>query len=132
MNTYYEIKGTVDGEEEILFGSFDKSDCTYELESEKEGWKSEGYKKIKIVSREEAAEPDTEVYGEDFVALVKAESEGYEVGGELGELYLAMDRANKAMLLATRGMSPMDSVDDSSYKDAKLAYRAYWDAVDGQ
>ena len=62
MNTYYEITAKIDEQEEVLFGSFEKSDCTYELEAEKEGWKAEGFKSIKITSRKTEEAPDTEVY----------------------------------------------------------------------
>jgi len=70
MNTYYEIKAYIDGQEEVLFGSFEKSDCTYELEAEKDGWKAEGFKSIKITSRKTEEEPDTEVYGLESALLI--------------------------------------------------------------
>ena len=63
-NTYYELIGTIDGESEILFGSFDREDCAYEQDAERDTWKADGYKGIKIVSREVAEEPDPEVYGQ--------------------------------------------------------------------
>lgn len=76
MNTYYEIQATNTEDSEdlhhVLFGSFDKTDCTYELDAEKEGWKSEGYESIKITSREIEEEPDAGVYGEDFKAIQTA------------------------------------------------------------
>jgi hypothetical protein len=65
MNTYYEIQAKFEGEIEILFGSFDRSDCAYELEAEKESWKDQGYKQIKIVSRQTEESPDPEVYGDE-------------------------------------------------------------------
>jgi len=40
MNKYYEVEGYIDGEREVLFGSFDKRDCAYELEAERESWKA--------------------------------------------------------------------------------------------
>ena len=61
-NTYYEIKGKIDGEIEILFGSFVKSDCTYELDAERDGWKEQGYTALKISTRATADDPDMEVY----------------------------------------------------------------------
>ena len=74
MNKYYEVEGYIDGEREVLFGSFDKSDCKYELEAEREGWKAEGYKKIKLVVRETQETPDPDVYGEELyqAAICKA------------------------------------------------------------
>lgn len=70
MDTYYEITAKIEGKDEILFGSFEKSDCTYEVQNEREGWKAEGFKSIKIVSRKTEEEPDTEVYGLESALLI--------------------------------------------------------------
>lgn len=64
---YYEVKADFEGESEVLFGSFLKSECRYEIESERDSWKGDGYKKIKIVPRETADLPDPEVYKENIV-----------------------------------------------------------------
>lgn len=61
-NTYYEITATIEGETEILFGSFVRSDCTFELDAERESWKDEGYKAIKITTRKTDDAPDMTVY----------------------------------------------------------------------
>ncbi len=62
MNTYYEITGKIDGETELLFGSFVRSDCTYELDAERDQWKDEGYKSLKITTRPTHDTPDPAVY----------------------------------------------------------------------
>jgi len=62
MSTYYEIKAIIDGESEILYGSFDRSDCVFELDAERLTWKAQGYEQIKIVSRKTEESPDPEVY----------------------------------------------------------------------
>ena len=62
MNTYYQVVAAIDGEQEILFGSFVRSDCTYEIEAERDTWKGDGYKGIKIVPKEVEDTPDPEVY----------------------------------------------------------------------
>lgn len=62
MNTYYEIIGIIEGESEVIFGSFDQSDCRYELESEREQWEGEGYKDLMIISRETTEEASGEIY----------------------------------------------------------------------
>tara|TARA_R110000772_G_scaffold25194_1_gene65819 strand:- start:3505 stop:3948 length:444 start_codon:yes stop_codon:yes gene_type:complete len=62
MNKYYEVKATHEGTSEVLYGSFDRTDCTYEVEAERDSWKSQGYKGIKIVARAVNEEPDPEVY----------------------------------------------------------------------
>lgn len=74
MNKYYEVEGYIEGEREVLFGSFDKRDCAYELEADRESWRAEGYKKLKIVSRETQETPDPEVYGDELfkVAICRA------------------------------------------------------------
>lgn len=68
QNKYYEVVATIDGEGEILFGSFVRSDCVYEIEAERDSWKSDGYKGIKIVSREVEEAPDPVVYAEHIVS----------------------------------------------------------------
>ena len=62
MNTYFEVEAYLEGERFVFFGSFDRTDCVGELDAERDGWKEEGYKKIKIVSHQTADEPDPEVY----------------------------------------------------------------------
>ena len=62
MQTYYEILAEHHGTTEIMHGSFDKADCDYELEAEREGWKGEGYCRIRIVARETTHEADSDVY----------------------------------------------------------------------
>ena len=82
MNKYFEVKAVnSDNELETLFGSFDRQDCIDEIECEKSNWKSEGFKKIKTVSRLTNEKPDNSVYEnlvskEDLKAFVKKESEG--------------------------------------------------------
>jgi len=61
-NTYYEVLGVIDGEVELLYGSFVREDCVYELDAEREGWKEEGFKRLKIVSRKTTDLPSPEVY----------------------------------------------------------------------
>ena len=62
MNTYFKVIATIEGETEILFGSFVKADCSYELKAERDSWKEAGYKNIKIISEETKEVPDKEVY----------------------------------------------------------------------
>ena len=61
--TYWEIKGRIEGSEYVLYGSYDRKDCVYELDAERESWKEEGYRKIKIESRQTTEAPDPVVYG---------------------------------------------------------------------
>jgi hypothetical protein len=53
MTKYYEVIGTIDGDKEALYGSFMR----------------EGYKGIKIVSRETTEQPDREVYKDDAIII---------------------------------------------------------------
>lgn len=149
MSKYYNITAVIEGETETLFGSYDKSDCTYELEAERDSWKGEGYRKFKIETVEVEEKPDSEVYGDDIdpvtgeikeeeadeeftedeeLALEKAAKEGYKVEGDLARLYLDLEDANSFMLMVTDGMSR--PFEHDSYKEAMRCYRAYWDAVD--
>ena len=64
---YYEVTAMIDGEKEVLYGSYQKADCVYEKEAEKEGWKDQGYKKIKIEVRDVSETPDEEIYDNEIV-----------------------------------------------------------------
>ncbi len=61
---YYEVVATIDGEDEVLFGSYDRDDCLYEAESEKSNYfrKEEGYSRIRMRRRLVSEAPDPEVY----------------------------------------------------------------------
>lgn len=65
--TYYEVVGIISGKIEVLYGSYQKSDCVYEKEAEKEWWRDQGYRKIRITSREVKEIPDKEVYEGEIV-----------------------------------------------------------------
>jgi len=61
---YYEINAIIDGEIELLYGSYDREQCLYELEAERDQWKDQGYKKIMISYRRTEAAPEPEIYEE--------------------------------------------------------------------
>ncbi len=65
MNTYHEIHGTIEGETELLFGSFSKGDCQFELQAEKVSWADQGYSNLVITNRETDESPDPVVYADD-------------------------------------------------------------------
>ena len=48
MNKYYEVIGTYAGLVIMLYGSFDRSDCVYELDAERVSWRAEGFTALKI------------------------------------------------------------------------------------
>tara|TARA_R110002110_G_scaffold74463_5_gene196982 strand:+ start:76 stop:366 length:291 start_codon:yes stop_codon:yes gene_type:complete len=56
--------------------------------------------------------------------LSKANKIGYDVDGELADLFLRMEAANQWLLVTGAGFR------SEEYKAAQVAYRAYWDAVD--
>lgn len=63
--TYYFISAIAeDGSIAELYGSYLKSDCTYEKEAEKEAWKAEGYMRIGLSSKLTTEAPSKEVYPE--------------------------------------------------------------------
>lgn len=64
MFKYYEVIATIDGEDEVLFGSYDRSDCLYEKEAESFWWKDQGYRQIRISHRLVSEAPDPEVYSD--------------------------------------------------------------------
>ena len=63
MNKYYEVIGQYAGLTVALFGSFDRSDCTYELDAERVSWRAEGFSALKIRVTETTEKPDPQVYG---------------------------------------------------------------------
>ena len=79
MAKYFDVVAEIEGEKEVLFGSFDRADCVSEIECEKESWKEQGYKKIKIVSRMTDEKPCPTVYDnlvdkEDFEKVAESEN----------------------------------------------------------
>ena len=68
MYTYYEVFATRKSDwatdSEVMFGSYDRTDCTAEIDAERDAWKDEGYSKIRIQSRETEEAPDPEIYGD--------------------------------------------------------------------
>lgn len=91
MNKYYQVIATLEGNKETLFGSFDIEDCKYEIEVEKESWKQDGYKAIKIEVLETQDTPDEDVYSDvlvtkDELFMQQAPSFNFELNkGELLE-----------------------------------------------
>jgi len=66
--TYYRLTAVIDGKTEVIAGSFDKSDLTYELEMERDSLREEGYRKFAITSEKTTEQPDVSIYGQQFVA----------------------------------------------------------------
>ena len=59
---YYELNGRIDGEFEVLFGSYFRGDCAYELSAERDSLKEQGYSSLYITTRRVETAPDAEVY----------------------------------------------------------------------
>jgi hypothetical protein len=62
MNKYYEVIATINGASDVLYGSFERADCVSEIDAERDAWKIQGYKAIKIAYRTVIESPDAEVY----------------------------------------------------------------------
>ena len=60
---YYELVGTTEGVQEVLFGSFIKSEVKKEKEFEQEVLRWQGYRCLKVVTREVEETTDFEFYG---------------------------------------------------------------------
>lgn len=60
---YYEVIATIDGINEVLFGSYDMSDCLYEKDAESAWWKEQGYQRIRVRRRLVNEAPDPKIYG---------------------------------------------------------------------
>lgn len=61
---YYEVIGTYEGEKEILFSSYSRKDAIYEKTTSGQGWRWDGYTKIKLEKKIVDIAPDREVYPE--------------------------------------------------------------------
>ena len=64
---YYKVIGSIDGEEEQLFGSFVKRQCVTEINSENDSWINDGYSLIHIKPVHTDDEPDPEVYTKEEI-----------------------------------------------------------------
>lgn len=62
MARYYNIVGTQNGIEVVLYGSFIKEDCEDEIDCERDNWKEDRITKIKIKSVITSDSPDPEIY----------------------------------------------------------------------
>ena len=63
MFKYYEIIAKCG---EVLYGSYDRSEATYELEAMRDQWRYEGYKGIKLRWTATEEKPDLAIYGKAF------------------------------------------------------------------
>jgi hypothetical protein len=68
INKYYEVQAIIDGELEIMYGSFIKSECKDEITAERDNWKAQGYSKFKVITREVNDAPDPDVYADSIVS----------------------------------------------------------------
>jgi len=75
MNKLYIITAEHEGTLEELYCSYDRSDCVYEKDAEKDQWKEQGYKKVKITSRMVEEKPDPEVYDSAVTGELKPQIE---------------------------------------------------------
>lgn len=97
--TYYEVIGTFNGELDVLFGSFDRQDCKDEIEAERDTWKMDGFKSIRIRERQTEETPSAEIYGDNhYMTAVCNALKGKNInvsvgdGGENGlDLYHSRD-----------------------------------------
>ena len=67
MYKYYKVVGTEDGlSDVILYGSYSKDDCKFEIDAEKNQWYDEGFHNIRIEFDKTQIPPDSSIYGKDF------------------------------------------------------------------
>jgi hypothetical protein len=64
---YYQLHAQLDGQLDVIFGSYIKQDCKDELDCERESLKDQGYKGFKIVAIEVEDTPDLDVYDGQIV-----------------------------------------------------------------
>jgi len=68
MYKYYRVMANYEGHTEQLFGSYDRTECVEELDAERDSWKDEGYKGIKIISETTNEAPCRTVYTKQQIA----------------------------------------------------------------
>ena len=115
MTIYYNLIGTLNGIDELLYGSFIKDECKEELAAERVAFKEEGFKKLRIVAVPTVDDPDAEVYQDELVSkrvyedlsgedaeqaiedgiLVKSNKAGYYVLTDNSFLNLSSDQARQ-------------------------------------
>lgn len=98
---YYEVTGKINGELEVLFGSYEKPDCEAELDAEKATYKADGYTYLKITKRLVDEKPDEEVYENLIEGLSKEDA--YDKLAELGYKYKEATKYYKANNSNVRG-----------------------------
>tara|TARA_R110001632_G_scaffold40643_6_gene101898 strand:+ start:484 stop:717 length:234 start_codon:yes stop_codon:yes gene_type:complete len=72
-HTYYMITAEMTGTVEQLAGSYDRSDMRYELDAMRDDWRSDGYRKIKLVTKQVSESPDPSVYSSDVCKGIQSE-----------------------------------------------------------
>lgn len=100
-NTYYELKGTYTNEsgekvDEILFGSYVRSECAFEKSTNKDQWREEGYRRLRIEQRQTEEQPDPEVYSPEELLKKDIEEDGlhaFECCGNVA--YVEYDEENE-------------------------------------
>jgi hypothetical protein len=85
--TYYEVIGTFNGALDVLFGSFDRQDCKGEIEAERDTWKMDGFKSIRIRERQTEETPSAEVYGDNhYMTAVCNALKGKNINVSVGDV----------------------------------------------
>lgn len=69
---YYRVVANIDGTTEELYGSFMRQDCLDEMACERDGWKADGYKKIRIEVSTTAEAPARQVYSKQELKEIAA------------------------------------------------------------
>jgi len=64
---YFELKGTIEGDRVVIYGSYSRKQCSYELSVERASLKAEGYTDLKIEGRLVQDAPDMSIYDEDVI-----------------------------------------------------------------
>lgn len=64
---YFELKGTIEGDRVVIFGSYSRKEVSYELSVERANLKSEGYSDLKVEGRLVRDAPDMTIYSEDDI-----------------------------------------------------------------
>jgi len=71
---YYKLIGNFDGQQDVLFGAYLRSECVYEKRAEREQLLDAGYLKLTIITEKTTTAPDPEVYTSRQLAVIEMDA----------------------------------------------------------
>ena len=80
---YFQFVADYEGETEIIFGSYKRAECIYEMDAEKASLKDQGYKKPRIICIDVEEKPAADIYIEESAEYTDLEDATNNLDPEL-------------------------------------------------